>query len=59
MVEIARAYFTDLHTPEPNPPERLEAKATLLEEVAQAYSGLPPPRDPIAGPFTQKEVQAI
>jgi len=59
MVEIAHAYFMDLHTPEPNPPEHLEAKAALLEEVAQAYSGLPPPENPASGPFTAEEVQAI
>ena len=59
MVEIAHSYFVDLHTPEPNPPECLEAKAALLEEVTQAYSGLPPPKDPTSGPFTAKEVQAI
>ena len=59
MVEIACSYFVDLHTPEPNPPDRLDAKAALLEEVAQAYSGLPPPTDPTRGPFTAKEVQAI
>jgi len=59
MVEIARSYFVDLHTPEPNPPERLAAKAALLEEVTQAYSGLPPPEDPASGPFTAEEVQAI
>jgi len=59
MVEIARSYFVDLHTPEPNPPERLAAKAALLEEVAQAYSDLPPPDDPASGPFTEAEVQAI
>ena len=59
MVEITRSYFVDLHTPEPNPPERLAAKAALLEEVAQAYSSLPPPEDPASGPFTTGEIQAI
>jgi len=59
MVEITRSYFVDLHTPEPNPLEPLAVKAALLEEVAQAYSGLPPPEDPVSGPFTVEEVQAI
>ena len=59
MVEITQEYFVDLHTPEPNPPEWLAAKATLLGEVAQAYASLPPPPDPAWGPFTTKEIQAI
>ena len=59
MVEIAQSCFIDLHTLEPNPPERLATKATLLVEVTQAYSGLPPPTDLAQGPFTVKEVQAI
>ena len=59
MVKIAHSYFVDLHTPEPNPPEQSDTKAALLEEVIQAYSGLPPPTDPTNGPFTAKEIQAI
>ena len=59
MVKIARSYFVDLHTPEPNPPERLAVKAALLAEVAQAYANLPPPDSPAQGPFTVAEIQAI
>jgi len=56
MVQFARQYFVDLHTPEPNPPERVASKDILLAEISAAYGPKPPPSDVPSGPFSLKEV---
>ena len=59
MVEIARSYFVDLHTPENNPPARIVAKKLLLEDISLEYGIKPPPSSIAAGPFLSKEVLAL
>ena len=59
MVQVARSYFYDLHTPEPQSAHRLLAQSALLDEVFDAYSGSPAPRDVLSGPFSKDEVAAL
>ena len=59
MVQIARKYFYDLHTPEPPSVSRSLAQDALLEEVSAAYSRLPRPVDVPSGPFSLAETPAL
>ena len=59
MVQIARKYFYDLHTPEPSSVPRSLTQDILLEEVSVAYSCLPCPIDVPSGPFTLDEAPAL
>ena len=59
MVQIARAYFWKLHTPEANPPDRLALQTTILDEVARTYGYIPPPTDVVAGAFTVSETRNL
>lgn len=42
MVQIARTYFQDLHTPEPTSVEWATSQRALLGEVTTHYGPLPP-----------------
>jgi len=59
MVQIAQQYFINLHTPEPNPPYRVVAKAALLSEVSDEYSPKSAPVDVPSGPFSLPEIMAL
>lgn len=59
MVEIARSYFVDLHTPESNPPSRLAPKKQLLGSITEEYGAKPPPLSISIGPSSSKEVHAL
>ena len=59
MVQVARSYFYDLHTPEPSSSRRLLAQSALLNEVFESYSGSPAPADVPSGPFVRAEVAAL
>ena len=59
MVQIARRYFFNLHTPEPYSPARSLAQSRLLDEVSAAYSHLPPPLDVPSGPFSVAETPPL
>ena len=59
MVQVARSYFYDLHTPEPPSARCLLAQSALLDEVFGTYSGSPAPMDVLSGPFTRGEVAAL
>jgi len=56
MTEVSKDYFTELHSPEPAPEERLLAQSDLVREVEAAYSHVPGPSSFEVGPFTMEEV---
>lgn len=59
MVQIARKYFFDLHTPEPPSLACSLAQDSLLDEVSAAYSILPPPVGFVSSPFTIEETPPL
>ena len=59
MVQIARKYFFNLHTPEPPSLARSLAQSSLLAEVSDAYLCLPPPAGVPSGPFTVEETPPL
>ena len=61
MTDIAREYFTDLHTPEQSGRERFAAQQALLEEVRLQSVSRPDPKpeDTAEGPFTEEEMKVL
>lgn len=59
MVQIARRYFFDLHTPEPPSLTRSLAQSRLLDKVSAAYSHLAPPVGIPSGPFILEETPPL
>jgi len=61
MTEVAKEYFTDLHTPEHTDEDRLAAQQALLEEVRLQSLRRPDPKpeDTTEGPFTEEEMKAL
>lgn len=59
MVQIARKYFYDLHTPEPPSTARATAQDKLLQEVKKAYGPIPPPTDQVTGHFSLSETAPL
>lgn len=61
MAEVARDYFTSLHTPELLDQARETGQAALLEEVKAQGSSCPslPPDEIADGPFTEEEMASL
>lgn len=59
MVRIARQYFVDLHTPEDNPPDRINSKIQLLQEMSQEYKPKLAPTNVNSRSFSLGEVLAL
>lgn len=59
MVQIARSYFFQLHTPEPQSAPCLLAQSSLLDEVFSAHSDIPTPDGILSGPFTLEEAAPL
>ena len=59
MVQIARKYFYNLHTPEPASLARALAQSRLLDEVSATYSESPAPDGYLSGPFTLAKTPAL
>ena len=59
MVQIARRYFYNLHTPEPASLARSLAQSRLLDKVSAVYSDTPAPASFVSGPFTVAETPAL
>jgi len=61
MASVAKDYFFDLHTPEPSPPERVDAQCALLQEAKMQGTerANPDPETVEDGPFMLEEMKAL
>jgi len=59
MASVAKDYFFYLHTPEPLPPERIDAQWTLLDDVRRQSREQADPENRLHGPFSLEEMKAL